>query len=255
MRTSTTVANAFVQPLIDRYLRRLEDALSQSGFHGQFLLMQSSGGLISSFEYSRSLPCKLAQTDWPLVNEIYEELGAVALTTLKAARVRRGDTRIARRAEMRLAGQFHDIEVPVPSGELTAESASELSRSFQAEYQRRYHAVLPGYDVMILNWRLRAEGPEPVIRLRSPSSNGSGRPSEGTQKSASRAFKGVRSAYFPEAGGFVSTPVYDRYLLRTQTSLDGPAIVEERESTTVVGPGDRLMVDDQGNLRIAVAAG
>jgi len=217
----------------------------------------SLGFLVSpvSFEYSRSLPCKLAQADWPQVNEIYEELSAVALTTLKAARVSRRDTRIARRAEMRLAGQFHDIEVAVPSGELTAESASELSTSFQAEYQRRYHAVLPGYDVMILNWRLRAEGPEPVIRLRSPNSNGTGRPSEGTKKSASRAFKGVRSAYFPEAGGFVSTPVYDRYLLRTQTSLDGPAIVEERESTTVVGPGDRLTVDDQGNLRIAVAAG
>src|SRR6266545_4384365 len=60
-RTSTTVANAFVQPLIDRYLRRLEDALSQSGFHGQFLLMQSSGGLISP-ETARRFPIRLLES-------------------------------------------------------------------------------------------------------------------------------------------------------------------------------------------------
>ena len=67
------------------------------------------------------------------------------------------------------------------------------------------------------------------------------------------AWKGDRPAYFPEAGGFVPTPVYDRYALAPGETLVGPAIVEERESTTVVPPGDRLEVDPQGNLRIRVA--
>ena len=67
------------------------------------------------------------------------------------------------------------------------------------------------------------------------------------------AQKGHRPAYFPEAAGFVSTPVYDRYALAPGEALAGPVIVEERESTTVVPPGDRLEVDPQGNLRIRVA--
>ena len=51
-------------------------------------------------------------------------------------------------------------------------------------------------------------------------------------------------AYFAEAGGFVETPVYDRYALRPGAGFAGPAIVEERESTAVVGPGGRCRVDD-----------
>jgi len=187
------------------------------------------------------------------VNEIYKELGAVAESALLAAEVSTADIRLYRRAEMRLAGQFHDIEVAVPDGVLSAESATVLASSFQAEYQRRYHAVLPGYEVMILNWRLRAEGPEPIVQLQ-PQSNG-GKASAGSGRAdAKGAYKGVRSAFFPETSGFVSTPVYDRYRLRSQAAIDGPAIVEEKESTTVVGPGDRLMVDDLGNLRIRVAS-
>ncbi|HYY73456.1 MAG TPA: hypothetical protein VE662_01435 [Solirubrobacterales bacterium] len=56
--------------------------------------------------------------------------------------------------------------------------------------------------------------------------------------------KGARQAYFAEAGGFVRTPVYDRYALGPGAEFTGPVIVEERESTAVVGPGARCRVDD-----------
>jgi len=56
--------------------------------------------------------------------------------------------------------------------------------------------------------------------------------------------KATRMAYFAEAGGFVETPVYDRYALGPGAGFTGPAIVEERESTAVVGPGGRCRVDD-----------
>jgi N-methylhydantoinase A len=55
--------------------------------------------------------------------------------------------------------------------------------------------------------------------------------------------KSRRPAFFPEARGYVETPVYDRYLLRPGHALEGPAIVEERESTFVLGPGGRARVD------------
>jgi len=58
-----------------------------------------------------------------------------------------------------------------------------------------------------------------------------------------RAIKGARRAYFAEAGGFVETSVYDRYALAAGMTLTGPAIVEERESTAVIGPGGRARVD------------
>ena len=217
----------------------------------------SLGFLVSpvSFEYSRSLPSKLAAVDWWHVNYVYAELSGMAVTTLEAAEVDPQAIHFTRRAEMRLAGQFHDIEVPVPAGTLSTDSAEELATAFQLEYERRYHAVLPGYEVMVLNWRLRAEGPEPILQLKGADSDDADsiRRSRGPS-TAAHAQKGARAAYFPEADGFVSTPVYDRYRLRSGDSLTGPAIVEERESTTVVGPGDRLLVDSHRNLRITVQA-
>jgi N-methylhydantoinase A len=55
-------------------------------------------------------------------------------------------------------------------------------------------------------------------------------------------------ASFPEAGGYVESPVYDRHALRAGIRLSGPAIIEERESTTVGGPGARISVDPRLNL-------
>ena len=60
--------------------------------------------------------------------------------------------------------------------------------------------------------------------------------------------KAMRRAYFPEARGYADTPVYDRYELAAGTILTGPAIVEERESTTVLPPGVTATVDEYANL-------
>src|SRR5206468_4483503 len=65
------------------------------------------------------------------------------------------------------------------------------------------------------------------------------------------ALKGTRQAWFGEA--LVDVPVYDRYRLSAGTRIPGPAIIEEREATTIVAPGDAVTVDDTGTLRIAIA--
>ena len=57
-----------------------------------------------------------------------------------------------------------------------------------------------------------------------------------------------RQAYFPEWGGYAATPVYNRYALLPGASLSGPAIVEERESTVIIGPDCRFHIDEQRNL-------
>ncbi|MBI3963987.1 MAG: hydantoinase/oxoprolinase family protein, partial [Chloroflexi bacterium] len=66
------------------------------------------------------------------------------------------------------------------------------------------------------------------------------------------ARKGTRPAFFPEANGFVDTPVYDHYRLFAGATFEGPAIVEERESTTVVGYHQRVTVDEYLNLVVDV---
>jgi N-methylhydantoinase A len=72
--------------------------------------------------------------------------------------------------------------------------------------------------------------------------------------SATRAdpIKGTRPVYFPELREFRPTTVYDRYALVAGAAFDGPAIVEERESTLVVGPGGRFEVAPSGNIIVSI---
>jgi len=70
---------------------------------------------------------------------------------------------------------------------------------------------------------------------------------------ADEACKGERMAYFPSLGGYVATPVYDRYRLGSGATLSGPAIIEERESTAIIGPDGLVTVD--AHLNIVVSLG
>jgi 5-oxoprolinase (ATP-hydrolysing) len=198
-----------------------------------------------SFDFVQSFPGELAGLDWAAVDGLYREMEAKGRAMLLEAGVPAEQVTVTRSAEMRLAGQFHDIVVPVPAGELTAAVQTELEAGFAAEYKRLYHSVLPGHRVMALNWRLVVAGQQPPVQLRRSDGTGG-------EAIAEEALKGRRPAYFPEKGGFVSVPVYDRYRLPVGAVIPGPAIVEEREATTVAGPGDTLSVDSLYNLVIKV---
>ncbi|HEY0205471.1 MAG TPA: hypothetical protein VGC15_15105, partial [Acetobacteraceae bacterium] len=66
------------------------------------------------------------------------------------------------------------------------------------------------------------------------------------------ALRGHRPAYFEEAGGYVSTPVYDHYSLEPGVDIAGPAIFEQKESTAVMGPSGRATLDARRNLVITL---
>ena len=67
---------------------------------------------------------------------------------------------------------------------------------------------------------------------------------------AKDAYKGTRQVYFREAGGFLDTQIYDRERLGAGSALEGPAIIEERTSTTLVPKGFNAKVDDYGNITL-----
>jgi N-methylhydantoinase A len=116
----------------------------------------------------------------------------------------------------------------------------DLISAFQLDYRRRYGRVGPDVPVEALTWRVIATGPSPhqSLTLR-------------VNFAGDKAQKGSRRAFFPAAGGFVSTPVYDRYALKAGTAIDGPALVEERESTVVVPPGAHCSTDANGSLHLS----
>ena len=200
----------------------------------------------ASFEFSRSVPAAERSLDWSEINSLFEELETQARDILGRSGLAEEQMQFERLADMRFVGQFHEIEVAVPGGILSAESSATMVKAFEAEYARLYHTALPGYEPMVLNWRLRGIGPTPD--LRSAFRYGG---DEGRTDDLARALKGTRRAYFPETGQ-LEVKVYDRATLPSGSALAGPVIVEEPESTTIANPGDSLSVDRGGNLRIQV---
>ena len=69
----------------------------------------------------------------------------------------------------------------------------------------------------------------------------------------SGALKGIRKAYFRDSGGYIDCPIYDRYKLTAGSRINGPAIIEEQESTAVMSPRDSVSVDRWLNLVFKVA--
>jgi N-methylhydantoinase A len=142
---------------------------------------------------------------------------------------------------MRYVGQGHEVRVPLPEGELRRSEA--LLELFEREYERLYGRRGPDVPVEAINWRVVSAGPRPDLELTAVAVDASSRPPEAR-----------RAAYFPALGGYVETPVYDRYALRPGARLAGPAIVEERESTLVVGPGHLVSVTPELSLEVTLGA-
>ena len=142
---------------------------------------------------------------------------------------------------MRYAGQDYALDIVV-EGSCNAPGATEKwQRDYAAAYEKFYGRVDDNNPVEVAAVRLNVMQPPPAPQLRRPQAKQDAKP------------KAQRPAYQPERGDYETVPVYDRYALRAGQAIGGPAIVEERESTTVLHRGDHLTVDANGCLIIDVA--
>lgn len=196
-----------------------------------------------AFDFVRSWRARLDQLDWARANALLAEMEAEGQALLVSSGVAQGAISHRREAEMRYVGQGHEIRVPLPGGTLQDSDIPALKAAFEAVYRELYERLGPPVPVEIVNWRVVSSGPAPHIQLHVTSTAG------GT---AQEALKGERSAYFPEANGMVATPIYDRYRLAPGAAFTGPAIVEERESTVIIGPGAQCSIDAQWNLVVVI---
>jgi N-methylhydantoinase A len=195
-----------------------------------------------AFDFVRGTVGRLDQLDWVFIQRLYDEMEAEGSALLREALVPQEAVQIRRTCDMRLSGQAHQTVIDVPSGPLSAESATILASTFEATYRRLYTRAVPGVPIETLNWRVTVSGPPPDLRIAASALH------DGKKK-----IKGRRQMYLADAMGFVEAPVYDRYALAAGDRFEGPAIVEERESTLVVGPGRTVDVDTWLSLVVTIS--
>ena len=149
------------------------------------------------------------------------------------------DRRMLRSADLRYHGQSFELPVTVPPGPLSAADVDRLRDEFHAMHERAYGYAAHDDPVELVNVRLAAVGVTPKPR-RAPLPEGGA--------SATPAVKGRRDVWFAEAGGVQPTVVLDRGKLLRGNVIDGPAIIEEHDASTLVHPGWTATVDQHANL-------
>lgn len=188
------------------------------------------------FDVARTWVRTLEEIEPAALEAIYAEMAEQAQRVVRDAAVS-GAITLVRTVEARYVGQGYELTVALPPGPLDARALTRLRAAFDEAYAARYGYAQPGESVEAVTWKLSAVAGTPPLALAKARSEPGSPPQ-----------KHVRRAYFPEAGGFVDCPVFDRYRLWAGLTLTGPAIVEERESTTVLPPGVTATVDGYGNL-------
>ena len=151
------------------------------------------------------------------------------------------DTRILHGADMQFIGQTHLISIPIPSLETPKE---EIQRIFEAAYFNRFQVELPEIRANLVNLKTSVIGVRPnfdLARIVDPAAR---------TDSLEAARTATRPVWF--AGTWHDTAIYSREGLPIGSTFEGPAIVEQMDTTTVVEPGDTVTVDEDGNLLIEI---
>ena len=222
--------------------------------HAPGLIIPTGAGVASTigflvaplaFDFVRSAISRLDRVDWVDVNRMFGEMEQEGRDLLRRADVADDDIRVSRTTELRYVGQGHEVAVPVPDGTLDETSRPAIQQTFEELYRHLYQRTAPGNSIETVNCRVVVSGPAPVLPAVSIGGAGAGVRADAT--------KGYRDVYDPDSGQFRSTPVYDRYRLRPGDRLDGPAIVEERESTFVLGANGSARIDEFLNLVVELS--
>ncbi|MFQ5942866.1 MAG: hydantoinase/oxoprolinase family protein [Anaerolineales bacterium] len=175
--------------------------------------------------------------------EMFEELAAIGAEELERGGLTSEDAQYDRVVDMRYEGQEHTVRVPVPpDAELKSKGLKALQEQFDLLHEQTYAHASPGTPTELVNLRLAAsiESKKPrMVKIGGGSGDGSS------------ALKATRKVYFKDAGGEVDCPIYDRGKLGSGDEFEGPAVIEEWNSTAVVKPGQKLQVDDYGDLIIS----
>jgi N-methylhydantoinase A len=141
--------------------------------------------------------------------------------------------------DLRYVGQEFTLPVPVSSAQLGKADRKAIRGAFDALHEQRYAHHATDEPVEIINIRLVALGRRTKLALPPMAKTGTLAPRE------------KRPVLFDQ-GGPVDCPVYDREKLKPGDHVQGPALVSEYASTTVIFPGDQLAVADTGELIITV---
>lgn len=176
--------------------------------------------------------------DLDALEDAFRELEREARERLDHEGVATDRVILQRSIDMRYLGQWRSIAVPVPA---PLESVAAAVEAFGAAHQREYNYRRDEASIEIFRLNLTAIGTTPKAEFARSEVRG-----------GTAVYRTKRPVHFDAAVGAIETPIYWRPELLVGSVLEGPAVIEQLDTTTVVPPGTRCEVDSWGNLRLHV---
>jgi N-methylhydantoinase A len=188
-----------------------------------------------AYELARTAYQRLDSFAPALVNPILEEMSAEAarVVELGASGRAREETR---QAYMRYLGQGHEIPVAVPARTLELADGAGLRRAYEAAYKAKYGRLVNGVDIEVVSWIVTVSA---AIAAPAAVSAGAG---------AGATAAGSRTLFDAETGDSMDVAVYERDALGAGAAVGGPAVITERQTTTVVPAHFAARIDGAGNI-------
>jgi N-methylhydantoinase A/oxoprolinase/acetone carboxylase beta subunit len=200
----------------------------------------------AAFDFARTFVAPLTRDRLAALEAACTELETLGRARLREAGVPVAKMRFERGADLRHRGQGHEIVVDLPWRSLAkVDLERQLRPHFFARYEALYGHAHRHLDLEVVTCRLRATGPRPAVKL--PPASATGRP-------PAAARKGSRPVYVPSLHRYRNVPVFAREHLPAGARLAGPAVVEEKDSTALIGPGAVARVDAFLNLIVTLNA-
>ena len=213
---------------------------------GQLIIPPTPGvfsamGLLASdveVTFSATRPTRVTPDNTSPINEKLEEVELRCKARLDQEQVPDRDRGLNRFLEMRYVRQNFELEIPVPGALESADAMEQLLQSFHDAHQRTYGHSDENDPVEIVNFKVRGVG-----RVMRPKLKGL---PEGSAD-ASQAYTSSRQVFFRQTG-WVECPHYDRSKLVANNQIDGPAVINEFDSTVLVLPDHAVLVNRFGDL-------
>ena len=193
----------------------------------------------TAFDLARTAAGAVTAESLEQLDALFAELAAEGRATLARAGVAEQAMQFVPSMDLRHVGQGHEVTVRLPEGTLTSLGLEGIRTAFFAQYEAIYGYAHRHLGLEVMTLRLTASGGTPELRLAGVGADAT---------SAERARKGSRPIYVGVWGRYAEVAVYDRYALRGGAVLEGPCIIEEPDSTAVIGPEVTVRVDTYLNL-------
>ena len=187
-----------------------------------------------SYEVVRSRQQVLANLDHQLVNDLYTEMRSEALAIVQEASTS-GSLIETRQAYMRYVGQGHELAIDLPAGPYTESHPERFTEAFERTYANLYGHRIDGVDIEVLSWTLMVS--EPVTQSLKPAS---------LEQDAALKAIGEYSVFDAETATRLDVPVYLREHLAANVYINGPALITEDQTTTVISSSFSASINSLG---------